>query len=661
MQFSRHFYKHSFETASNAILCVDESQCIIAFNRQAEKIFGYAESEITGRPLHLLLPEKFRKSHENYIKDFARGDIDTKEMGSRNVLYGRKKDGNEFPADISISRFVFDSRTYFLAIVRDISEKIRLQQELQQARDTAEAANKAKTDFLVNMSHEIRTPLNAIIGMAELVLDTNLDNEQVDFMKTIQAAANGLFSLVNDILDFSKIETGKMTLEKSAFNLMHVVEEIVDMFGPISEEKGLELILNCDPNIPGFLCGDALRLRQILINVVGNAVKFTHEGEIAVTIHFSDSESYNVGASDDVKLLFTVSDTGIGISKADIGKVFDKFSQVDSSLSRKYSGAGLGLPFCEKLLHLMGGKMWLESKESVGTSVYFDLDFEIDKTHLTPKPSVHRGEFVVLFDASIQRELMVSNSLSSLFTSIISVNNYRHLISFLKIEYDNIDLVILDLRALKKIDRYQIQELKAQLKLSRSKIILYAFRKEFNSDLVRLFQPCTLLAKPVKPSQLLRVVNKTATGDSQYNAPDNNVFFVDENVELNVPQRILVVEDNPDNKKLARLVLERDGYSVDEVGNGEEAVAAVRSSSYDLILMDIYMPGMDGFEATKKIRELEKKRKCKRVPILALTAHVIAGYRQICHENDMDDYIAKPVKPKELIAQVKKWCSAKMT
>jgi len=376
-----HFYKHSFETASNAILCVDENQCIIAFNRQAEKIFGYTEAEIKGRPLHLLLPEKFKKAHENYVRDFARGDIDRKEMGGRNVLYGRKKNGDEFPAEISISKFMFNGKNYFLAIARDISEKIRLLQDLQQARDTAEVANKVKTNFLVNMSHEIRTPLNAIIGMTELVLDTVLDKEQFDFVNTIQAAANGLFSLVNDILDFSKIEAGKITLENSAFNLIQVAEEVVDMFGSISEEKDLELILNCDPNIPDSLYGDVIRLRHILINVVGNAVKFTHKGEITVTINFADRKSYSVGASDDVKLLFTVSDTGIGIPKEDVSKVFDKFSQVDSSLSRKYSGTGLGLHICEKLLHLMGGKIWLESQENVGTSVYFDHNFEIDKTH----------------------------------------------------------------------------------------------------------------------------------------------------------------------------------------------------------------------------------------------------------------------------------------
>ncbi|HVQ39076.1 MAG TPA: PAS domain S-box protein, partial [Pyrinomonadaceae bacterium] len=636
------------QSAMDAIITTDAQQKIKLINAAAEKMFRCTAADAIGRSIADFIPQRFRESHEKHLQSYSKTGATERSMGGLGDIFGLRADGEEFPIEASIS-LVDGAERLHTVIIRDVTERKRAQAEVEAAKDVAEAAARAKSEFLANMSHEIRTPMNAIIGMTGLLLNTTLDRDQEDFVDTIRNSSDSLLTIINDILDFSKIESGKLELEELPFDLRDCIEDSLDLLATKASEKGLDLAYILDRSVPSDIIGDVTRLRQVLVNLFSNAVKFTSKGEVVVSV----SSEKMLKSTDLYRLHFAVKDTGIGIPQERMDRLFKSFSQVDASTTRTFGGTGLGLAISKRLVEIMDGKMWVESEVGTGSTFHFTIATtaapETKKTYLRSAQPQLTGKTLLVVDDNETNRLIVVRQAESWGMLPHAVESGIEALSLLD-HGQRFDVAVLDM-LMPDMDGFSLaKEIRRRLDERILPLIMLSSvgrREVKDPEAEAAFSE--FLTKPIKPSQLFNVLVKVLNGHPVERSRVLPQTSSDRKMAERLPLRILLVEDNAINQKVALRILQLLGYRADLAANGLEAIEALVRQPYDIVFMDMQMPEMGGIEATKCIRQRWPRN--DRGLIVAMTANAMQGDKEQCLAAGMDDYISKPVRI-DMIQQV---------
>jgi PAS domain S-box-containing protein len=659
------------EFLPDAVMVIDAEGKITAWNRAIEKMTGVKAADILGKgnyehaiPFYgerrPVLIDLVLKPVEEVIAKYAHLQRDGDILMGQGHITGLPGGELYFSGHATALRDLSGKIVGAIETVRDVTERKRFEDELARAKDAAESANRAKSAFLAMMSHEIRTPMNAIIGMSSLLLDSSLSAQQRDFVQTIRNSGESLLIIINDILDFSKIEAGRMELEESPFDVRECVESSLELFSFRARNKGLELGCLIDSRVPGAIFGDPTRVNQNLVNLIGNAMKFTEKGEIVVRVDAKriekQFESQAHGKVTDhngpwFELHFAVRDTGIGIQPERMKYLFQAFSQADSSTARRYGGTGLGLAISKRLTEMMGGRIWAESEPGKGSTFHFTIQAkaapDVKRPSLTIDPNILKMKRVLIVDDNKTNRDILSHYIRSWGMELVAAGSGKEALDIIARE-GRFDLLVIDLQ-MPEMDGLTLSEqiLNMPEACSLPMVMLSSSTEDLDPGKIKPFR--AVLLKPVKSSILYNIFIEifSPTGTVPVRA-EKTLSEFDPGMGKRHPLRILLAEDNPTNQVLALALLDRLGYRADVAGNGAEVLRTLQRQSYDVILMDVQMPEMDGLEATREVRRSFNPACQPR--IIALTADAMKEDRERCLTAGMDDYVSKPIQVNELIS-----------
>lgn len=635
-----------FESAMDSIIFLDHAGRIVECNGAASHLLEYSRDQLVGQDFaSLVVPEEVRDRFHDNVDRFGETGAAGSMLGKRLEIPLRTEAGAEFVAEISMQPIPLPEGAGFALFVRNISERKAAEATLHQAKEAAEMANRAKSMFVAEISHEIRTPMNAVIGFADMLLESQLSNDQREFLSIVHESAESLLSILNDVQDYSRIEAGTLNIDQVEFELRERLGNAVKTLANQAHTKGLELVFHVDSEVPDFLIGDSNRLRQVLLNMVGNAVKFTNHGEIVVHIDAQPS------GEDEVELHVSVRDTGIAIPQSKQAAILAPFDPAEQNTSSRFGGTGLGLPISRRLIELMGGRLWLESEVRRGTTVHFTVRLGTTRREATMERLARarnlRGRYVLVVDDNATSRVVLEEQLRAWGVRVDTVTDGTQALEALQRaeeKHDEYDLVVID-EKMPGMDGFALVEAIRQQPalVPKNGFLMLLASSEHSGSVTRCEQlklPAHLF-KPIKSSELLLAMliqhgPKPATRDGAgYGSGASRGL------------RILVAEDSIMNQKLAQGLLQKRGHQVTVANDGKQAVDAATAQNFDVIFMDVQMPEMDGLEATSRIREHE--RSCGRyTPIVAMTAHAMKGDEEQFLSAGMDGYISKPIRPPKL-------------